>query len=242
MINRKQVEHYLIEALKIVLVGSCVLLIPMAIVAFIATHWTLITQYDFALNPSGFETYLLAVGKYKALYAATVASAAAYFGLHRLHAATEANRQKEKQDRFTEWRTVLDIRMIETEKPDPKMKVIFTKLRYNLFCELYDMNFIMTDKASLERSFSIFRDYVAQMELFNEKYMQMGGVYRDSQHGYALDSFRYLLFNSADTVYVDAMQDLNQMYSAALPSGRNIDHATYVSSLDLFLRSGGRTI
>lgn len=242
MIDRKQVEHYLIGTLKVVLFGSCILLVPMAVLALIATHWTLIGKYDLVFNPAGIETYLLALGKYKTLYAATVATATAYFGLHRLHAATEANRQKEKQDRFTEWRTVLDIRMMETEKPDPKMKGIFTKLRYELFCVLYYMNFVVQDKASLERTFAIFRDHVAHMELFNDKYMHMGGVYRDAQHGYAFDSFRYLLLNSADTVYDNAAKDLYQMYISALPSGRTIDKALYESSLDLFLRNGGRTI
>lgn len=241
MIDAKQSEHYLIGMLKIVLIGSCVLLIPMSVVALIATHGKLMTMYDFAFNPTGIETYLLALGKYKALYAATVASAAAYFGLHRLHAATEANRQKEKQDRFTEWRTVLDIRMIEIEKPDPKMKVVFTNFRYRLFCVIYDMNFIISNKVELQRAFSIFGDVIWQIELFNEQYFSMGGIYRDDEHAYALDSFRYLLLNSADSVYANAVQDLNQMYCAVLPKNRDINQARYDSTMDLLLRNSGKT-
>lgn len=91
----------------------------MSIIAFVTIHWTLSNKYSFSFSPDGINTYLTAFGQYEALFTATVATIAAYFGLLRLKVATDANNDKLKQDRFSEWKTVLDIRFIEIEKYDP---------------------------------------------------------------------------------------------------------------------------
>lgn len=91
----------------------------MSIIAFVTIHWTLSNKYSFSFSPDGINTYLTAFGQYEALFTATVATIAAYFGLLRLKVATDTNNDKLKQDRFSEWKTVLDIRFIEIEKYDP---------------------------------------------------------------------------------------------------------------------------
>jgi len=136
-----------------------VILIFMSLVALVTIHWTLYIKYLLSFSPEGIETYLISFGKYKTLFTATVATIAAYFGLHRLKAATDANSDKLRQDRFSEWKTVLDIRFIEIEKLDPYMKREFVRVRYNLFLQLYDLNFSITKNAQLTQIFqSTFQD------------------------------------------------------------------------------------
>ena len=137
------------------LVTIIVILISMSLLAIITIHWIFFDakKYSFSFSPDGINNYLKGFGNYKALFTSTVATIAAYFGLFRLKAATDANRDKIKQDRFLEWKTVLEVRLIEMEKKDPYMKREFIRLRYNYFKQLYDMNFSISTKEQLQQIF-----------------------------------------------------------------------------------------
>ena len=136
-----------------ILLTIIVILNFMSLVALFTIHWTLYDKYSFSFSPEGINNYLASLGQYKALFTATVATIAAFFGLHRLKAATDANSDKLKQDRFSEWKTVLDIRFIEIEKADPFMRREFTSVRYNLFRQLYNLNFSITNNTQLTQVF-----------------------------------------------------------------------------------------
>lgn len=203
----------------------------MSFVALIAIHWTLCDKYSFSLSPTGINNYLTALGQYKALFTATVATIAAYFGLHRLNAANVANSDKLKQDRFSEWKTVLDIRFIEIEKTDPYMRREFTRVRYNLFRQLYDLNFSISNNAQLTQIFqSTFQDLVRFFEEQNNRHIGMGGVYLNNNFSYSLDSFRFLLLGSIDANYPEISQDLRTLYLATLDPNRIIDSNMFMAA------------
>ncbi len=210
------------------LLGIIVILISMSLIAIATIHWTLFGKYSFSFSPEGIDIYLVSFGQYKGLFTATVTTIAAYFGLHRLKAATDANSDKVRQDRFSEWKTVLDIRFIEIEKFDPYMKREFIRVRYNLFIQLYDRNFSIENNEQLTQIFqSTFKEHARFFEENNTKYIGMGGVYRNEKHSYSFDSFRFLLLGSVDILYPSIVSDLQTLYLTALDPNRMIDFNLY---------------
>jgi len=69
------------------------ILTVMSSLALIAIHWTL-SKNSFSFTPTGLNNYLSAVGEYESLFTGTIATVAAYFGLLRLKATTDATLQK----------------------------------------------------------------------------------------------------------------------------------------------------
>ena len=128
MIDKTKIFNNLLLAI------ICILII-MSLLAIITIHWTLFTRriYIFSFSPTGINNYLIGYGTYKALFTGTVATIAAYIGLLRYKAATEANKDKVKQDMFSEWKNRLDYRLIEIEMNGPYLKRIFTDVRLRLF-------------------------------------------------------------------------------------------------------------
>lgn len=217
MLTRMKIFNWL-------LLTIIVILIFMSIVALVTIHWTLYDKYSFSFSPDGINNYLTAFGQYKALFTATVATIAAYFGLHRLKAATDANSDKLKQDRFSEWKTALDIRFIEIKKADPIMIREFTRVRYNLFRQLYDLNFSITNNTQLTQIFqSTFQDLARFFEEQNNRHIGMGGIYPNNTDSYSFDSFQFLVLGSVDTIYPEIVSDLQTLYLAALDPDRMID-------------------
>jgi len=210
------------------LLGIIVILILMSLIAIVTIHWALLGKFSFSFSPEGIDNYIVSFGQYKGLFTGTVATITAYFGLHRLKAATDANSDKVRQDRFSEWKTVLDIRFIEIEKYDPYMKREFIRVRYNLFRQLYDHKFSIENNEQLTQIFqSTFQELARFFEEQNNKYIGMGGVYPDSTHSYSFDSFHFLLLGSVDIIYPSIVSDLQTLYLAALDPNRMIDANLY---------------
>lgn len=219
---------------NIILIIVIVILIIMSILAIITIHWTLFDKriYSFSFTPSGINNYLASFGDFKALFTGTVATIAAYFGLLRLKAATDANRDKLKQDRFSEWKTILDIRFIEIERHDPYMKREFTRVRFNLFKQLYDLNFSIANNVQLTDIFQTnFQGLADFFESQNNKHIGMGGVYPNNTYSYSFDSFRFLLLGCVDETYQDIVTDLQRLYLAALSPNRMINSSLYQTAL-----------
>lgn len=217
--------------LKGLLIVSIVILIVTSLLALILIHWTL-SKHSFLFSPKGIDNYLSELGNYKALFTATVATMAAYFGFHRLRAATDANIQKSKQDRFLEWKSVLDIRFIEIEKKDAFMKREFIRIRHNLYERLYPLNFNIGNKSQLTKIFdTTFRDVVGFFELKNNRHIGMGGAYPDNKYSYSFDSFRFLFLGCVDNVYNEIVTDLLELYLSCLPADRLINAEMYKSAL-----------
>ena len=215
-----------------------IILVIMSIIALVAIHCLLHDKYILSFSPVGINTYLSAFGQYKALFTATVATIAAYLGLLRLKVATDANNDKLKQDRFSEWKMVLDIRFIEIEKLDPYMKREFIRVRYNLFKQLYDLHFSISNKDQLTQiSQTTFGDLISFFEAQNNKHIDMGGAYPDDQFSYSFDSFRFLLLGCVDKTYPDILTDLKALYLSALPTDRYIDSDLYKAALTNSLKN-----
>lgn len=206
----------------------------MSFLALIVVHWTL-SQQAFSFTPKGIEIYLSALSRYKALFTATVATIAAYFGFHRLNAATDANVQKLKQDRFTEWKSVLDVSFIEIEKYDPFMKKRFIRVRHKFYEQLYPLNFNIQNKSQLTHIFdATFRPLVNFFEQQNEKHIGMGGAYLNDKHSYSYDSYRFLFLGCVDDYYDNIEFDLHNLYLSCLPPERQIDAEMHNNALRNF--------
>lgn len=198
-----------------------------SLAALVVIHWNFSKQ-SFSFTASGVNTYLSAYGEYKALFTGTVATIAAFFGLHRLNAATEANVQKAKQDRYSDWKTVLDVRFIDIEKNDPCMKREFIRVRFKFYEELCKINFNIENKQVLTNIFQkVFVSLVPFFEELNETHIQMGGVYPNNLHSYSLDAFHFLFIGSIGEDYSGISADLKDLYLANLPANRIIDPDTY---------------
>ncbi len=227
MLNRTNIFNTL-------LVPIILILISMSLLAIIAIHWSFFntTKYSFSFSPTGINNYLNGFGNYKALFTSTVATIAAYFGLFRLKAATDANRDKLKQDRFSEWKTVLDVRFIEMEKKDPCMKREFIKLRYNYFNQLYNMHFSISNKDQLQQIFQTnFNASISFFEIQNNKYVSVGGYYPDHNFSYSFDSFQFLVLGSIDNDYPKILDDLRHLYLEALGTDRIVSMEMYKLAL-----------
>jgi len=212
--------------IKGLLIGAMVILIVMSTLALFAIHWEL-SKKTFSFSPRGIDNYLRTLGSYKTLFTATIATIAAYFGLHRLKAAVDANLQKLQQDRFAEWRSVLDVSLVRIEGTDNYMKREFIRSRYKLFQRLFPINFAIGSKSQLESIFDeIFRDSVYTFEEQNKNYIKIGGLYLNQEHSYSFDSFRYLFISCLDTCYIDLESDLKNLYLERLPN-RLIDPEGY---------------
>jgi hypothetical protein len=226
----------LTKILNGLLLTAIAILIIMSLLALLFIHWTLSLKYAFSFSPNGINTYLTALSDYKALFTGTIATMAAYFGLHRLKVATDANLQKVKQDRFSEWKSVLDIRFIEIEKQDPFMKREFIRIRHNLYEQLYDRNFNVVDNAQLTQIVQVIfpPTLINFFEIQNNKHIGMGGVYPNNTYAYSFDSFQFLFLGCLDNVYAESRADLLTYYLTQLPPDRLIDSELYSNALRNF--------
>jgi hypothetical protein len=217
---------------NVLLLTSAVILILMSLLALILIHWTL-WDYAFSFTPIGINNYLTAFGIYKALFTATVAVIAAYFGILRLTAATDANIQKMKQDRFSDWKTVLDVRFIETEKRDPLMKREFIRIRHNLFEQVYQRNFNLENNDHLNRTFqAVFpQELINFFETQNNVLVGVGAVYPNNNYAFSFDSFQFLFFGCFDIIYNEAREDLLNIYLRQIPGDRHVDGHTHQLAL-----------
>ncbi|HTC01307.1 MAG TPA: hypothetical protein VK705_11560 [Ferruginibacter sp.] len=209
-----------------------------SLLTLIIIHWNFFSQkYIFSFTPSGINTYLSAYGEYKDLFAGTIATVAAYYGLHGMTVATDGNFQKIKQDRFSEWKNILEIRSLEIEKKDPFMKREFVRVRLNFYERLYEIDFKIDNKIVLESIFHpVFGELIQFFEEQNEMNINMGGVYKSNNDSYSFDSFRFLINGSVVTIYENFESDLKKLYLAKLSSDRTIDLALYQNSLNNYLK------
>lgn len=189
--------------------------------AIIGIHWELASR-PFLISPEGISNYLYQYGSYQALFTGTIATTAAFLGLKRLQVAAEANKDKLRQDRFVEWKAVLETRLLNIEKADPWMKRPFIKERWNLFCLLYTHDFNVTTKEQLLKAFDIFGEAIQFFESSNKSCMDKGEIYPNTDYAYGFDSFHYLMIGALNIVYENYYHDLRQAYLSKLPAQRII--------------------
>ena len=207
----------------------------MSCLALIDIHWYFFdkSKYEFSFTPQGINTYLRGFGAYKTLFTSTVATIAAYLGLLRLKVANEANKDKLKQDRFSEFKTLIDVRVIEVESRDPYMKREFIRIRYNLFNDLFQRKFTILDSNNLKEVFDgHFKDVIRFLEEQNNRHIKMGGIYPNSTYSYSYDSFRFIFQGCLEEMYTGIENDLLNLYLAEMDTNRMIDEDMYSSALN----------
>lgn len=234
-VSQYQCYYFMTKIFNTLLVVISFILILMSVIALISVHLTL-SESAFSFTPDGFNSYLKALGQYGSLFAGTISVVVAYFGLLRLNAATEANKDKRKQDYFAEWKLVLEIRSLEIKDRDPRMVREFTRLRYSLYEELYSKHFEIKNKIELQSVFNgIFGDGIIKFfESMNETRLGMGDVYPSSTYSYSLDSFRFLFLGCLKSYYDELENDLQKLYLEEMDPNRIIDKNLYQSALDNF--------
>jgi hypothetical protein len=217
-----------VKIVNFLLIAIITILLIASITALIATHWSLANEYAFNLSPLGINRYLSELGDYKSLLTGTIATIVAYFGMLRLKVATEANIDKVKNDRFLEWKTVLEVRCVEVENQDPLMRREFTRIRYNLFTQLFAQKFIISNQSDLKNIFeNHFLNIADFFDTNNTRYINNGGIYPSTNYSYSFDHFRFIFMGTIDSFYDDLVKDLEILYISALSKSRIIDKAMF---------------
>ncbi len=205
----------------------------MSTIALIALHWNL-SRLEISFTPEGFNYYLFSFSQYKALFTGTIAVCAAYFGLQRVKVSEIANREKAKQDYFNEWRTVLQIRLSEIEKNNPIMFREIIRLRHSLYNILHEKKFNISNENDLNELLdNNIQTLIPTFEMNNKKYIKIGGVYRDVNHSYSFDSFRFVFWSMIETGYDNLNNDLKQYYITNMPNNRTISLIDYNAALNM---------
>lgn len=217
----------MIKFLNVVLVLVISILLAMSAFALIEIHWSL-TIMKFSFSPSGIETYLTSLGKYKYLFTGTISTCSVYFGSLRVKATFDSNKEKIKQDRFNEWKTILQIRFSEISKSDPMMIREINKIRLHIFNSLFDLDFKIADKEQLKTLFNKhFKDFVTFFETQNNKSIKLGGAYPNDKYSYSFGSFYSIFSGMLDSWYDNIHKDLKDLYHNNLPNDRTINENTF---------------
>lgn len=212
----------------IIITTSLILVLLSASILFIVQK-NLCTDY---FDPSilGLNNYLKEFSEFKELFAATITLIVAYFGILRLTAAEVANREKVKQDRFNEWKNLLDIRIIEVEKNNKYFKRQFATLRWNLFERLYENKMEINSAKELNVIFNDeMRSSVRFLEEMNEKYF-VKGVYPSKDYSYIYTDFQFIFLGILDKYYPGMEDDLKNIVLNSLNPERIVDYDLYTST------------
>jgi len=217
--------------LKYILIVVMFFLIILSVVALIVIHVQNSNIYDFSFTPKGVVNYLNSYSEYKTLFIFTVSIITAYFGLERLNEATNANILKIKQDRFQEWKSSIEHRLIYADTENHQIRKVFAHKRLRFFNDLYQMNFLIKDKAQLIKLFDHFKDIVPFIEAQNDIHVRQGGIYQSDKHAYSYDAFRYLFLGCVYEPYTDIDEDLSELFLQELPKDRMISPQLYQSAI-----------
>lgn len=215
----------------ILFIAICVLLV-FAVLALIEIHWRL-KDMQFACSPEGIEYYLASLGKYKYLFAGTVATCSAYFGLLSVKARNESNADKKKQDRFNEWKMILQLRSSDILDRDPMIVKYITEKRNQIFNYLHDIQFKFDNKEQLTIFFNLFfKDQVGTFEIHNFKYKKLSAIYPNSEFSYSFESFCIVFFVMIESWYNEVHSDILKLYIDNLPENRIINEQSYKDAIE----------
>lgn len=210
-----------------------VILLLMSILALTTIHWHLIELgLTFSFTPKGIDTYISAFGQYKYLFSGTIATCSVYFGLLGLKLSKDANLDKIKKDDFNEWKMILQVSSAEINKDDPLMINKIIKIRRQLFNDLHKLDFNIQN---IDQLTAIFNDHIKELvgnfELNNNRWLGMGGIYKNDQHSYSYDSFQFIFFGMIEEHYENIGNDLKNLYIENLPADRHIDNDLYQTAM-----------
>lgn len=178
----------------------------------------------------GLNNYLKEFSNYKELFAAAITLIVAYFGILRLTAAEVANKEKVKQDRFNEWKNLLDIRLIEVEKNNIYFRRQFVSFRWKLFERLYENKMEINSKKELDMIFNDeMRSSVRFLEEMNEQYFGRE-VYPDKNYSYIYTDLQFIFLGLLDKYYIGIEVDLKNIVLDSLNPQRTVNYDLYTST------------
>jgi hypothetical protein len=217
------------NVLKYILISVMAFLIILSVSALIEIHVRNSIIYSFSFSLKGVVNYLNSYSEYKTLFISTVSIITAYFGLERLNEATNANTLKLKQDRFQEWKSSIEHRLIYADTDNHQIRKVFAHKRLAFFDDLYKINFAIKDKAQLTKLFNHFKDIVPFIERQNNTHINQGGIYPTNKYSYSYDAFRYLFLGCLSESYIEIENDLKDLFLQELPNDRIINSKLYES-------------
>ncbi|MCY0977171.1 hypothetical protein PGH12_01360 [Chryseobacterium wangxinyae] len=214
---------------NIIIITTSLILVGVSASALFIVQTNLCNDY---FDPSilGLNNYIKEFSEFKELFAATITLIVAYFGILRLTAAEVANREKVKQDRFNEWKNLLDIRIIEVEKNNNFFKRQFADLRWKLFERLYENKMEINSAKELNKIFDDeMRSSVRFLEENNDKYFGKE-VYPDKHYSYMYTDFQFIFLGLLDKYYDGIEDDLKNIILNSLNPQRVINYDRYIST------------
>lgn len=220
-------KHIYQNIFSILILAISVILICLSLLSIFSTLFKL-TSMSYCWETNCIDYLLNTITEHQTLYAGTIATIVAFLGLLRLEAATEANKDKLRNDHFSEWKTCLEIISIKIEKEDSYMKNHFILIRQKLFPQLYNMNFKIKNLEELKLFFNAnFKNVISDFESQNQIYIKRGGCYPSNDFAFAYDSFLALINWSINEKYESFIKDLRVLYMSSLDPKREIDNKKF---------------
>lgn len=230
-------EEFTTKVFNILFVVISFILILMSIIALTAIHLSLLEK-PFSFTTDGLNFYLETIGQYSSLFAGTITVITVYLGLMRLKAAIEANNDKRKQDYFSEWKYILEIRSTEVKDEDPRMVREFYKLRYELYVVLYSYHFKINNKDELQLIFdNVYnKEIIKFFEEMNQTALGTGHIYPSKVYSYSFNSFIFLFLGCLNEYYKGMEDDLKELYLENIDPKRKIDYQLYQVALSNYYK------
>ena len=208
--------------LNVIIIIFAIILLLFSLASFVIIQKELFS-YSFRFDTVGLNNYIFSFTTYKELYAATMTLIVSYFAILRLKAAEVANLEKVKQDRFSEWKIQLEIRILEVEKNNPYLKRQLTTIRYKFFNKLYEIKMSINSKEDIIKIFDDdFKKSLLFLEENNLNYKSQGGIYLNKKATFFYNDFFFVFCGSLDNFYDDLYKDLKEVYLTILKPDRII--------------------
>lgn len=210
----------------VLLIAVCAVIV-LSMLALVSVHITLFEQ-SFLWSSEGLNNYLEGIFKYKELFVFTITVITVYIGFQSWKTASANQKDRLRQDHFSEWKAAIEYRFSYTDKNDPVVRSIFTTDRWKIFDELYNLDMKIMNKEQLVQFFSrCLKKFMGSLESQNEDYKKHCGVYRDKEHVYSYESLRWIILGCLHDYYVGVEDDLKQLMIESLPPNRYVDRAKW---------------
>ncbi|WP_415374100.1 hypothetical protein [Patiriisocius sp. Uisw_017] len=207
---------------NVVIIIFSIILSLFSLIAFVFVHLEL-SKRNLQLDLEGINNYFAEITNFKELFGATITLILAYYGLKRLKTAEKSNRDKVKTDRFSDWKSITELRMNEVREKNKIFVREFSRLRYNLFNDIYDKKMSIKSKKELDIIYDKhFNDITRAFEESNDDYVGMGGIYRTADSTYFFDDFYFVFIGCLDSAYDGMYNDIKNRYLLTLDANRLI--------------------
>lgn len=206
-----------------------------SMLAFVAIHFE-VYSLSFSFTATGINYYLSLFSKYSGLYTGTLAAFGLLFGFMRLDTLINTYDSKVKEDKFNEWKLTVELRSKEMSDEIPFFYREILKIRRRVFDYLFEKNFVIEDKSTLNEFFNLFfKDYVRFFEQQNRKHMGIGGFYPTDKYTYSEDALRYTIMGMINDFYVNLEMDLKELYIMNMDESRFINSESFKVGLNNYM-------